>query len=244
MTKRRLVLLAITGAAFLGLAAALILPRSRRGEPSYAGKRLSEWLGICLEDHWNGRNSASLQAEVATRQIGTNAIPFLLRWLRAYEVPPAWRWDRYEAADRFARNFGGRVISWKFIEATEPAMYRGNIATEGFRILGPEAKAAIPELTEMMNDPKRSENARNYAIWALIYLGQDGMPALISAMTNQAASNRVGVVARIHHAGTNAVRAVPALLTLVNDQDPRLRWAATNALRQIAPEALPNAPPE
>src|SRR4051812_24470518 len=51
-------------------------------EPAYAGKPLSYWL---RQDFWSirGGKGPSPQAEDAVRQIGTNALPTLIRMLRA-----------------------------------------------------------------------------------------------------------------------------------------------------------------
>src|SRR5437867_9397006 len=45
------------------------------GEPRYHGKTLSKWIRS------NGSPTEQIEAEAAIRSIGTNALPFLIRWL-------------------------------------------------------------------------------------------------------------------------------------------------------------------
>jgi hypothetical protein len=50
-----------------------------RPEPVYNRKPLSAWAQQYGSNHWSGTNrAADKEAELAIRQIGTNAIPFLL----------------------------------------------------------------------------------------------------------------------------------------------------------------------
>src|SRR4051812_12829515 len=72
--KRRVVRIVLTGVVVVA-AVVLLWPRGER-EPEYQGKKLSEWIG----DEGNPR-----QAD-AVRHIGTNALPFLIGWIR-YETP-------------------------------------------------------------------------------------------------------------------------------------------------------------
>src|SRR5438105_3314 len=80
VVKRRSVIVALIGCVMAAIVMAIVWPRNR--EPEYGGKRLSEWLGAY-------EASPSDEAQVAVRRIGTNALPWLLRWC-GYEPPP-WR---------------------------------------------------------------------------------------------------------------------------------------------------------
>src|SRR5260221_7633398 len=59
---------------------------SGKREPAYKGRSLSQWIGrlpgIPTQD-------SATEADRAVREIGTNAVPFLLEWI-AYEPEP-WR---------------------------------------------------------------------------------------------------------------------------------------------------------
>src|ERR1051326_8485766 len=97
--RRRWVTLLIATVAVTVLVFTLRLVRDR--EPVYKGRTLSEWLVIELDtmDSYSAigetveaakRQSA---ATTAIRQIGTNALPSLLKWT-AYQEPP-WRTNLY-----------------------------------------------------------------------------------------------------------------------------------------------------
>jgi hypothetical protein len=212
------------------------------GEPAYAGRPLSEWLQLHLLSILNKDDAGRDHAAEATKQIGTNAIPFLLRWMRDYQEPPSWRVKCYETIEPVARSLGGQALSSRFFAAVEPRMMHGFVADQGFCILGPEAKAAIPDLTRLMNDPTRPRMA-DRAAYALAHLGEEAIPPLLSTITNQKAPMRVTATRYFSFIGTNAGHAAPIFQNLLSDQDPDVRRAATNVLRRIAPQVLTNAPP-
>jgi hypothetical protein len=145
MKRRRLLLILATCVASVALAF-LVLPRER--EPKYDGVPLSMWLE-------RGRSDRG-ESIVAIRQIGTNALPFLLRWIQ-YE-PPGWR--------RFvSRNFSkipsriqnSRVLRWLIVDKAEN---RANIAVTGIGILGPDASSAMPELIRLADNASAPETSR------------------------------------------------------------------------------------
>src|SRR5438874_13488245 len=70
-------------------------------EPSYGGKKLSEWvLQSCTGGL--GADVRIAQAEDAIRHIGTNAVPYLLAWGR-YRMPP-WRVRLAQAANKLPQS--------------------------------------------------------------------------------------------------------------------------------------------
>src|SRR5262249_52020760 len=86
-------------AAAINLALAVTaLSWPSNSEPSYKGRKLSEWLG--LHSHWRSFDASGqplpeiedrqeVQVVKAVEAIGTNAFPSLLRWI-SYETP-WWR---------------------------------------------------------------------------------------------------------------------------------------------------------
>jgi hypothetical protein len=76
MQKRRVYLILVV----VVLAGVLVAVFRRDREPEYGGKRLSEWVdGYAMQIRNAGSNEA-------IRHIGTNAVPYLLKWIR-YETP-------------------------------------------------------------------------------------------------------------------------------------------------------------
>src|SRR5712692_12000430 len=80
MGKKRGFLLAVL---FVALAGCLVWMLSRPAEPVYQGKPLSAWI-----NEYNGRPGDTNQAAlVAIREMGTNAIPALLKIIKADDPP-------------------------------------------------------------------------------------------------------------------------------------------------------------
>src|SRR5438046_10104834 len=85
MRKKRFCVVLIGGGVTVG---ALVPIFNREREPSYGGKRLSEWVegyatGKRSEERRVGKEDSARQA---VGRMGTNAIPFLIKWMR-YEMP-------------------------------------------------------------------------------------------------------------------------------------------------------------
>src|SRR5688572_15566759 len=73
-----LLAVALGGATFLGW-------KFYRPEPVYHGKPLSTWAQQYGSNRWSSNQAAAREAELAIRQIGSDAVPFLLDQLRTEE---------------------------------------------------------------------------------------------------------------------------------------------------------------
>lgn len=129
----------------LGLFAGLVIRVSSPSEPKYQGAALSSWLTRYANevDSEPQRN----EAVAAIRQIGTNALPVAIRWLRAWDSKFKLRMN-----DLLERQ---SVFHFDFIPADE---YHDR-ATRIFSILGPDAKPAIPELGKLLDDTNTTQRA-------------------------------------------------------------------------------------
>jgi hypothetical protein len=228
LTKRRkriaIILLALIG----GVIAYSLLHQS--DEPEYHGRRLSEWLV------W--RTQADFyKAETAVRAIGTNAVPYLLKWIK-YEIPP-WRISLDKKVPAFVNR--GPIRGWIQGRASWLAFY----APDGFRFLGTNAVSAIPELEVLMKDTTKPERSGR-AIRALTSIGEPAIPVLRAALadTNRTDGDRIiyafWSIADLH--GTNT--CLPILVEALNHDDLDVRSEATNAVRGLAPQLLFNSPPQ
>src|SRR5262245_59418301 len=81
MRKRRFYLLLIGVLVVMGV---LIAVLSRPAEPEYQGRRLSDWIIIYASER-----NAREEAKDAISHVGTNALPWLVKWIQ-YEPPP-WK---------------------------------------------------------------------------------------------------------------------------------------------------------
>jgi hypothetical protein len=165
MWKRGSLLLLIPCLAIvIGL---LTLPR-REHEPLYQGQPLSHWVLL------SQRDDRSDEADKAISEIGTNALPLLMKWIR-YELP-GWRGklakDNHPILQRFVGSFG-----------TTKRELLADASLGAFRILGTNAASAIPELTGLMRNASTPQTAFR-AMVALSQIGTNGLPPLISAIQN------------------------------------------------------------
>src|SRR3954447_21980914 len=74
MTRRRKIITGILALVLTGVVAVVFWPEE--SEPVYKGKKLSEWVISA------GTSPASFFNREALREIGTNGIPFYLKWIR------------------------------------------------------------------------------------------------------------------------------------------------------------------
>lgn len=132
-------LLIIVGLIALVLGAALASAFFR--EPSYAGRRLSDWLRDYRAPDiplYGVAEQRQQKVEMAVRAIGTNAVPSLLRWARTKDC---------SFSDRVSTllNKCGGIFRVHFADTAQ----RHNMAFEGFRILGRQGRGATSDLAAL-----------------------------------------------------------------------------------------------
>jgi len=235
MRKRRicLVMLILAVAGLVGLIVAGAW-RPRNGtEPEYAGRRLSQWV---MELPADTSPTGQSVAEVAIRNIGTNALPYLLKWI-SYEPAP-WRLKLYERIGRFLKVGPNTLFQDK-------KMLLAAGAAQGFLALGRDAEPAITELGRLARNPHRgmsrlyaffafhgeearSRNSRFRNASATVYVGADTYSLTYG-------TNGLPLVTFSH---TNVPAALPALFHSLEDPDSQVRVKVTNALRRIDRDAL------
>ncbi|MEW6302827.1 MAG: hypothetical protein AB1705_05105 [Verrucomicrobiota bacterium] len=180
-----------------------------RSEPTYQGKRLSEWAQQFGTNNWSANRAQAKEAEFAIQQIGTNAIPLLLELAGTRDsalkkrlrgvVPRKWH-DRFRLRDNFGE-----------LRRT---------GAHGLAALGTNAAAAVPGLMEIAtNHP--DEDARYVAIFALRTLGsvsEPAIPLLVRCLTNNAGiTNQLDIIRDEAAIGLGSIRrqpetCVPALI--------------------------------
>jgi len=180
-------------------------------ESSYNGRRLGEWLETRIE----GGGDFTPAAKDAIQQMGTNAIPALLKRL-VYARPPY---------------------------CFSPFQINLNAAS-GFIALGEQAKPALPELWLLMDSTNKDialtamiatcgtgSNAMPFLIKGLT----NQFPNVRSLAANTLVE---GVGDKFPE---QRKQAIPLFITLLNDPDKDVRANATNQLKEIAPEAAAKA---
>jgi hypothetical protein len=194
-------------------------------EPVYAGKKLSAWV-LQLNNplgEW-GTAQETVEAGNAIRSLGTNSLPWLLKWI-AYEPPPSKR-NVY----RLLKGF--RVAApYQHLQRMES---RGYYSILAFRTLGASANPAIPELNRMMT------NAASYVVStrardSLAFIGEPALPYLLAALTNQwqYRYELPGLFAFMASQRTDVRPAVPILISLLQGDDSATAESSARALAQI-----------
>jgi hypothetical protein len=215
MWKRRSLLLLIPCLAIvIGL---LMLP-SREHEPQYHGQPLSHWVLL------SQRAIQSDEADKAIREIGTNALPLLLKWIR-YELP-AWRGKLAKDNHPILQRLVGPFVTTK-----QEVLADARILS--FRILGTNAAIAIPELAGLMRNASAPQTAFR-AMGALSQIGTNGLPPLISAIQDSQYPFRVWAVTTIafmHASPASASVTTPVLIQCLSDTTtPRIPLVAAFGL--------------
>ena len=204
------------------LAIVLLLTPSR--EPVYQGHKLSWWIHQYNEA---GRvNNLQRRAEVqsAIQQIGTNAVPTLLDWIRYDE--PSWRTHLVDRLQKSGRAFLQKPAVWRLVMGTTGSRARSAII--GFQALGPAAQPAAGELVALSasKSPFVSQNAM-MALWTIP--GRKA-PFLAALLTNSDSTVRIraaGLLGTVFHSSGFSP-----------DKSPAPAVPFTNTLFSVPPNAL------
>lgn len=192
----------------------LVLAWPREKEPTYKGRSLSQWLQLYRE-HAEGK----IEAEQAVREIGTNALPWLLKWVG--HRPPAW--SRAVGYLHASWNPANRAINAVQTHLNEIALMRWRAAF-GFQILGDAASNAAPQLVKMLDadNPGRQWPHDTWPppAYALSRIGDTGIKPLLDWVSDprSLARNEQGVTSTIRCLGqitgnrTNTDRIISILV--------------------------------
>jgi len=139
--NRRVYLLMIAIAVLVGVLAVIVEPEPER-EPEYGGRKLSEWV---LKLPGNASPHGNSAAEEAIRHVGTNSLPYLLKWI-TYEPRP-WRLKLYETLGKLFRKDPNALFQDK-------RMLLAAGAAQAFGALGAKAEPAMSEVGRMAHEGK------------------------------------------------------------------------------------------
>jgi hypothetical protein len=246
--RKRVILIAAVVLA-VGLIWAMFPSQSR--EPSYQGHSLSYWAEQ-VDPHdpsgciiaINGILVPRPQEEAAIKQIGTNAIPTILDWI-SYEASP-FKTKLASLVERLPHRVSRHV--------TFPGEERAYRAELVFNILGPEGRAAIPELTRLARTSSDWDRVCR-CLRCLHHIGTEAFPSILSLTTNGPYLTCFAAIGTLAHYPEQAKPSIPVLLNYLDDTnhslagqaarvlgDLEVSWSATfpgltNVLRSSSPEA-------
>jgi hypothetical protein len=172
--KRRLVLVLVGAALLSGLTWALLHWHPAESEPVYKGKTLSAWLAVYDPANTNRPASQLLETETAVLQMGTNAIPALLRMLRSPD--PHLKRILWRLAQK------QNIIHFHYVPPA--SVYER--AAMGLEVLGPRAESAVPELVNIFESNLSPESQGTIArvLGLMGPLAKPAVPALLRGIVS------------------------------------------------------------
>jgi hypothetical protein len=191
-------------------------------EPMYEGRPLSEWVVRSFTPQYHRDDSEVQRGTHAIREIGTNAIPHLLRWIRHEEHP--WKTRLREiTSERLGRHF---------FNSRDP--FLGYCAVLAFGVLAPVPDQTIEQLARLA----RKTESRDVAVRALEAMGlsrnSNAIPPLVEIIMGHQTELRGSAALAFRHMGEIAEPAVPVLLQCLNDQDTDVAINSLLAIEELA----------
>ena len=107
-------------------------------------------------------------------------------------------------------------------------------AADALAVLGPKAKAALPELLAQFGHEFPWVRVSCQA--AVGSMGQEAVPTLIEVMETTTGGPRIRAVFVLGSIGADAKSAVPAIQRIMKEESPDMRERMAGVLRQIDPE--------
>lgn len=213
------------------LACALIAIFSHKREPSYHGRKLSEWAVVYNGGHSNAPSVTGRQeAAVALRQIGASGVPWLLAWTD-YEPPELMHHLNQVSSEIYERVLRRQPVEILYapLSPATAAEERAGIAREAFGAMEPLAVLAIPELVRRIN-ATNSPFRRCTAMLALSHLGRQAVPVMTSILSNPNQGADPWVKECVRNLGTNAQPLFPLLVQNLQHTNWRATMVSTRAL--------------
>jgi hypothetical protein len=231
-------------------------------EPRYAGKPLHQWLTAYDPQIRLSITMGDLaETDNALRQIGTNAVPVLLRlqqahdsylklkffaFLKAQHIYPVHHIPAYNLNYAATRGFMALGTNGQSAVPQLIAIYRADysmssreLATRSLEAIGPAAQSAVPALVASFTGAGEELRLRLLETLGAIHSDPDkSVPAIASALNDRNWIVRHYAALELMHFGPAATSAVPALLKTLADTNAIVRQYATNALLKIDPAAL------
>ena len=180
-------------------------------EPEYKGQKLRKWVAL----QYTARTSDEVrESSAALQAIGSNAIPFLLKWMDDQPQPRSWKQKLFikpmSSSERGTLSFGSYL---------------------GLTRLKPPAAAVTNQIFQMLIQPKSTVECRRNAAMALASIDsnrQEIVPIFLSAMCS---SN--GEVREAAGAGLNQyayaiaidpirLSTLPVLVSSLWDTNPKI----------------------
>jgi tetratricopeptide (TPR) repeat protein len=208
--KKTLIVMVLLLIAAIGGVICMALPPK---EPSYNGQPLSYWLARCEEAgpiSADTKDPKALECREAIRHIGTNAIPFLMRMLRAKDSAL-----KLELRDLVERQ---DYIHFRFSEAAD----QNYKAANGFYCLDDLATNSVPALIDVYNKASSpsSKHSADYALMAMYPAAGAAMPYWVPPQERAQWYSEAGQLKSQLGAQSNAILAFSEAIKLAPTNVP------------------------
>lgn len=251
---RKLLRIAVPALGVL-LFACLLWRVAHSDQPVYMGKSLYGWLLKHADAAAAGDRASRDQAELAIRNIGSNALPTLLAWISKRDTPlrkkvlaalgergramlHLHQAQDYHALTTYAcgvlKSLAKPMVPDLVILLKDSDPYVRSSAAFALDQIGPTAEAAIPALVDSLAD----REAMNNAMQALKDIGARAdqvLPVSTQWLCSTNKDVQMAAMWALGQWGTNAQAAVPKVRQFLADPDLGIRLSATNALNRIDP---------
>jgi hypothetical protein len=208
--------------------------RRDHDQPMYGGRTLSQWLvdAPLRASHPDHESPTYLQASNAVVQIGTNGLPFLLKWIQDQPSPGERQFRRLaiESLDLMPEAIvPGAFRNWM---NDSRGLNRTMAVATAFTYHGPQLAPVIPDLAEIAeNSPSRTASV--VAIQALRAAGPAAWPAIMRLATNTHSGRSNGAIDGLSPMETSALPAVPALIQYLRGSDMEVAVQAARVLGNL-----------
>jgi hypothetical protein len=200
------------------VAGALALTRTTT-EPSFKQVPLSEWLTRSYR-HRGTNEAAVAEATHAIREIGTNALPYLLEGVRFQ--PSSWKSNAYNTIKRFPKTLQPAFLATWLTESRNKTKARQS--GQLIWILAEKAIPAAPELLRLSYSTRPDVSSRALATFA--DMGTNGHRCLIKAAGDTSHPDRLTAIQQMGY----VLRDLPdspeilrGLIELTSDPDLMVR---------------------
>jgi hypothetical protein len=198
-------------------------------EPVFQGTPLSVWL-TGFDEKSNGPRPDYRAAREAVRQIGTNAIPALMRMLRAKDSALTLKLIRLVAKQP--------IIKIHYV----PASTRNLEAAAALETLGAQAQDAVPQLIEMFDRIPSRQSEIAIILGCIGPPAKEAIPSLLRGTNNTNSSLRADSVFALGGIHSEPGTVVPVLVQALRDPCDSVRYSAVGALLAFGTNARPAVP--
>jgi hypothetical protein len=187
-------------------------------EPRYEGKLLTQWV---LATPGRGRG-----AEDALQHIGTNALPYLVKWIQ-YETP-AWKIKLRKVCNHLPAKLKPRTLY------SDSKLDRANSCASAFAVLGHQSAPVVPDLCRLLDRPNTNPPPALFhrSRQTFLVLGTNVFPEVLQLLTNRANLHRLGA-ANALAAMPKDSQTAPVLIGCLQDPHPLITELAARSLGEI-----------